>query len=100
MGGYINIADQTNFPVSTTMMGALVKFGPGGLRQLHWHTTLDEWQFVINGTFEVRRGPGYISFIDWQMHRHAMLCHEAKSQAVCTPCICVPAPLKVLPPSV
>lgn len=53
-GGYVNFADQTNFPVSTTMLGALVKFGPGGLRQLHWHPTLDEWQFVINGTFEVR----------------------------------------------
>ena len=52
-GGYLNVADQTTFPAATTMCGALVKFAPGGLRQMHWHTTLDEWQFVINGTFEV-----------------------------------------------
>lgn len=48
------VADQTSFPAATTMCGALVKFAPGGLRQMHWHTTLDEWQFVINGTFEVQ----------------------------------------------
>ena len=52
-GGYINFADSTVFPASTTMLGAVVKFAPGGLRQLHWHTTLSEWQFVINGTYEV-----------------------------------------------
>ena len=52
-GGYLIVADQTSFPAATTMCGALVKFAPGGLRQMHWHTTLDEWQFVINGTFEV-----------------------------------------------
>ena len=44
-----DVADQTSFPAATTMCGALVKFAPGGLRQMHWHTTLDEWQFVING---------------------------------------------------
>ncbi|KAK9840760.1 hypothetical protein WJX81_002919 [Elliptochloris bilobata] len=51
-GGYINLADSSTFPAATTMMGALVKFEAGGLRQLHWHTTLSEWQFIINGTFE------------------------------------------------
>ena len=28
-------------------------FKPGALRQMHWHTNEDEWQFVINGTVEV-----------------------------------------------
>ena len=35
------------------MSGSLVHFKPGALRQMHWHTNEDEWQFVINGTVEV-----------------------------------------------
>lgn len=33
--------------------GALVRVAPGGMRQLHWHINIDEWQFAINGTYEV-----------------------------------------------
>lgn len=51
-GSYINMVDVTLFPASDRMVGALVKFAPGAIRQLHWHTTLDEWQFIINGTYE------------------------------------------------
>jgi len=48
------VADVESFPISKDMSGALVKLHPGGMRQLHWHTNLDEWQFVINGTIQVR----------------------------------------------
>ncbi|EIE22888.1 RmlC-like cupin [Coccomyxa subellipsoidea C-169] len=49
-GGFISIAQVTNFPVSTEMSGALVRFAPGALRQLHWHPGHAEWQYVINGS--------------------------------------------------
>lgn len=52
-GGWVIVADETKFAVSEDMSGALVKLVPGGMRQLHWHTNLDEWQFVINGTIKV-----------------------------------------------
>ncbi|BDA49975.1 Oxalate decarboxylase OxdD [Coccomyxa sp. Obi] len=59
-GGWFKIVDSTNFPISTGFTGALVYFAPGGLRQYHWHTTVNEWQYVINGTIEagVNTGPG------------------------------------------
>ena len=41
-------------PASTRMSGALVKAEPYALRQLHWHLGHNEWQFLINGTLEVR----------------------------------------------
>ena len=47
------VADVESFPISKDMSGALVKLHPGGMRQLHWHTNLDEWQYVINGTIQV-----------------------------------------------
>ena len=52
-GGWVIVADVESFPISKDMSGALVKLHPGGMRQLHWHTNLDEWQFVINGTIQV-----------------------------------------------
>ncbi len=51
------MADKESFAVSEEMSGALVRLRPGGMRQLHWHTNLDEWQYVINGTIQVRRPP-------------------------------------------
>ncbi|KAF6259616.1 RmlC-like cupin [Scenedesmus sp. NREL 46B-D3] len=52
-GSYINMADVTRFPVATEMCGAIVRIAAGGMRQLHWHLNIDEWQYVINGTLEV-----------------------------------------------
>jgi len=48
-GGSVRIADSQNFKV-TTMAAALVEVVPGGLRELHWHPTSDEWQYYISGT--------------------------------------------------
>jgi oxalate decarboxylase len=52
--GSVRIVDSTNFPASTTVAAALVEVEPGGMRELHWHPTADEWQFYVEG--EARMG--------------------------------------------
>lgn len=47
--GTIQIADSTNFKVSTTVAAALVTVPPGGVREMHWHPNADEWQYYIKG---------------------------------------------------
>ena len=47
--GEIRIVDSTKFHVSKTVAAAHVKLKPGGLRELHWHTNADEWQYWIKG---------------------------------------------------
>lgn len=37
------VLDQELFPISNTMSGALVRFEPYAMRQLHWHVNFDEW---------------------------------------------------------
>lgn len=41
------------FPISTTMTGVVLDLNPGALRELHWHPTADEWQYVIEGQVQV-----------------------------------------------
>ena len=41
---------RTNFPISTTMTGALLIIEPGGMRELHWHPHAAEWQYYIKGS--------------------------------------------------
>jgi oxalate decarboxylase len=75
-GGRVRIADASNFRITTTS-AALVDVEPGGLRELHWHPTIDEWQYYIEGrgrmtvfastararTFDVQAGDvGYVPF--------------------------------------
>ncbi|MGV3635102.1 MAG: cupin domain-containing protein [Pseudorhodoplanes sp.] len=48
-GGTMTIVSQKEFPISTTMTGALMRIKPGGLRELHWHPNADEWQYYIKG---------------------------------------------------
>ena len=31
----------------------ILDLDPGGLRELHWHPNADEWQYVIDGQFNV-----------------------------------------------
>ena len=45
--------DSSSFPISTTMTGVVLDLEPGGLRELHWHPTADEWQYVVDGTVSV-----------------------------------------------
>lgn len=48
-GGIVRVADSANFAISTAIAAALVEIKPGGLRELHWHPTNDEWQYWIEG---------------------------------------------------
>lgn len=41
------------FPISTTMTGVILDIDPHALRELHWHPTSDEWQYVIEGQVNV-----------------------------------------------
>lgn len=45
--------DSTNFEISQTMTGVVLDLDPGSLRELHWHPTADEWQYVIDGSISV-----------------------------------------------
>ncbi|WP_375788652.1 cupin domain-containing protein [Bradyrhizobium sp. Pha-3] len=47
--GYLQVADSTNFKVSTGVAAALVTVRPGGIREMHWHPNADEWQYYIKG---------------------------------------------------
>ncbi len=47
--GTVQIADSTNFKVSTTIAASLITMQPGALRQMHWHPNADEWQYYIKG---------------------------------------------------
>lgn len=47
--GDVRIIDSRNFTVSTTIAAAHVTIKPGGLREIHWHQTADEWQYYIAG---------------------------------------------------
>jgi oxalate decarboxylase len=48
-GGKLWLVDSTKFPISTTFTGAILELEPGALRELHWHPTADEWQYVLKG---------------------------------------------------
>ncbi len=41
--------DATSFPISTTITGTILELDPGALRELHWHPTADEWQYILDG---------------------------------------------------
>ena len=51
-GGAIYVASTREFPISTTMTGMFQKLKSGALQQPHWHTTANEWQYLVKG--EVR----------------------------------------------
>jgi len=45
--------DSTNFPISKTVTGIILDLEPGALRELHWHPSADEWQYVLEGNISV-----------------------------------------------
>ncbi|WP_327010352.1 cupin domain-containing protein [Dactylosporangium sp. NBC_01737] len=49
-GGSARVVDSTRFAAANAISAALVEIDPGGMRELHWHTTDDEWQYYISGT--------------------------------------------------
>ncbi len=48
-GGAARIVDSNNFPVSQNIAAAMVTLKPGGIRELHWHPNVSEWQYWIQG---------------------------------------------------
>jgi oxalate decarboxylase len=48
-GGTMKTVSMNEFPISTTMTGALLRIKPGGLRELHWHPNAAEWQYYNRG---------------------------------------------------
>ena len=48
-GGEARIIDSTNFPISANIAAALVTIKPGGLREMHWHPNVSEWQYWVKG---------------------------------------------------
>jgi len=48
-GGQVRITDSTDFPSATTIAAARVEIEPGAMREIHWHTTTDEWQYYLSG---------------------------------------------------
>jgi oxalate decarboxylase len=51
--GKLWLVDSRKFPISTTMAGAILQLEPGAMRELHWHPTADEWQYVVAGKVSV-----------------------------------------------
>jgi oxalate decarboxylase len=47
------LVDSSTFPISQTITGAVLELEPAALRELHWHPTADEWQYVLDGTVSV-----------------------------------------------
>ncbi|KAF9741927.1 hypothetical protein PMIN06_011782 [Paraphaeosphaeria minitans] len=48
-GGSIKILDPETFPIASEFSVALVTVEPGAMREMHWHTTSDEWTYFIKG---------------------------------------------------
>jgi oxalate decarboxylase family bicupin protein len=48
-GGSLKIIDPQSFPIASNFAAALFTIKPGAMRELHWHTTSDEWNYIIGG---------------------------------------------------
>ncbi|KAK5164865.1 uncharacterized protein LTR77_009529 [Saxophila tyrrhenica] len=48
-GGSVKIIDPVTFPSAYNFASALFTIKPGAMRELHWHTTSDEWSFFLAG---------------------------------------------------
>jgi oxalate decarboxylase len=48
-GGETRVVDSTNFPVALNIAAAMVTINPGGVREMHWHPNVSEWQYWIKG---------------------------------------------------
>lgn len=48
-GGTIQILDHHNFPACTTVACARNVIKPGAMREIHWHSNQDEFQYYVQG---------------------------------------------------
>jgi oxalate decarboxylase len=81
-GGQIRIVSQKEFPIQTTLTGAIQDLNPGAVREMHWHPNADEWQYYIKGRARVtifgahgrvateEFGPGHVAFIKQGFGHH------------------------------
>lgn len=62
----MRIVSETEFPISTTMTGALLTLKPGAFRAMHWHPNADEWQYIVKGNarLSVFASSGIASTVD------------------------------------
>jgi len=63
-GGWVKIADSSNFTASKTIAASLVTIHPGGMREMHWHPNADEWQYFMAGEGQAtvfNTGPNAVS---------------------------------------
>nr|POE56417.1 oxalate decarboxylase oxdc [Quercus suber] len=78
-GGSVKILDPLSFPIASNFAVGLFTVKPGAMRELHWHTTSDEWDFILSGqgrltvyqapstsnTFDFQAGDvGYVPVVD------------------------------------
>ncbi|GAB7345838.1 hypothetical protein MBLNU457_4095t1 [Dothideomycetes sp. NU457] len=49
-GGSVKLIDSQSFPTASKFAAALFTVKPGAMRELHWHTTSDEWTFILSGS--------------------------------------------------
>ena len=49
----MRVASEMEFPISSTMTGALLTIARGGMRELHWHPNAAEWQFYLKGSAQM-----------------------------------------------
>lgn len=47
--GTVRVTDSTVFKASRTIAASLVEVEPGGMRELHWHSNTNEWQYYLQG---------------------------------------------------
>jgi len=52
-GGQERIVSSVEFPIQTTVTGAIMDLKPGAMREMHWHPNADEWQYYISGRARV-----------------------------------------------
>ncbi|TEA17246.1 Oxalate decarboxylase OxdD [Colletotrichum sidae] len=52
-GGSVKILDPQTFPVASNFSAALVVVQSGAMREIHWHTTSDEWNYFLQGSGRV-----------------------------------------------
>ncbi|GAB0145280.1 hypothetical protein EsHS_00005716 [Epichloe bromicola] len=49
-GGSVKVLDPTTFPIASGFSAALVTIQPGAMREMHWHTSSDEWDYFLQGS--------------------------------------------------
>ncbi|CAJ2507592.1 Uu.00g087780.m01.CDS01 [Anthostomella pinea] len=52
-GGTVKILDPQTFPIASGFSTALVVLEPGAMREVHWHTTSDEWSYFLQGSARI-----------------------------------------------